>query len=1077
MFEIEPATGLVCFEEEDFSLNGESSFFFKRRYNNFSEYSGPFGPGWMHPYDVHLIERNGDLCFLDGEARQVVLDGLAKNGRVTLPSEDLVAQIVENRILIHQDGGKTLTFSQRSLSGGRLPLVRIDQTDENSILLSYHGGRLSEIGTTSFHRLRIDYRDQRIEHIRLLARDGREIILATYEYDRGGQLIAAYDLHNKRRSYDYSGGLLTRYTNQMGGSYYVEYDGSRRAVSVCQDGLSRYRKVLYDDRKRTRLVADSLGHLTMLRYNENNLLVEATLFDGSRVERAYTSGSEPISIMGAGPESVYEYDPAENVVEEVDPDGSVSKLKYDDRNRVVEEIDPDGGTTRYHYDECNRIIRQVDPLGGINVLTFDDNGNLLRHIQPTGNTVRATRYESGRMMVEDNLSPLYVSDRDAFGNTIRITTPSGRTIAFERDEIGRLKALTTNGATARKWYDANGFLEAETDLAGNRTEYKRDRFGLLLGWTNPLGRKIEYVYDSERRLVGARSSDGISCSYKYDARGRLVHIKLRDGREESMSYDENGLRSAIADSGGIITKYSYTPSGQLSNIESPPNAAHFEFDAGGNCVVAESDDHTVRRTWAPGDCLVGEQQDAFQIEYDHNVAGRIVLRRDSSGRVTRYKYDVRGQLSEISDSLFGVFKILRDHIQSKTEEILPNGIVRRYEYGQDDEISRVLTSNGGGETICERIYRYAPNGDLIEAVTSGAEHLRFLYDGEYNLTNVVGADSESESFAYDLDHNLIEDKQRGRYLYENGRLTKAGDDTYRYDGSGRVIASLFGGQVTNLSYSLGGLIREVVLPDGARFRYEYDGFGRRVLKCGPDIRIRYFWDQDVLLFEERETPQAKTSISYLFMPDTFRPIGHAVNGTCFYYELDQRSLVREVYNVRGRTVGRFAYRAYGERRTLELSDPLADSPFRLLGQIWDQETGLHYNRFRYYHPGVGRYLSPDLSTHQVEHNSYAYSPNPINWADPYGLMARFSTTDARAFVEEKVDKEGMYECSICGFKNTNRIFARTAESGRHVGDGCFQAGHKKAHANNGSGNVKRNAKVEGGTCNCSKGKRKEAGMT
>ncbi|WP_202807474.1 RHS repeat-associated core domain-containing protein [Gilliamella sp. wkB18] len=34
-------------------------------------------------------------------------------------------------------------------------------------------------------------------------------------------------------------------------------------------------------------------------------------------------------------------------------------------------------------------------------------------------------------------------------------------------------------------------------------------------------------------------------------------------------------------------------------------------------------------------------------------------------------------------------------------------------------------------------------------------------------------------------------------------------------------------------------------------------------------------------------------------------------------------------------------------------------PFRQLGQYEDVETGLYYNRFRYYHPETGLYISQD----------------------------------------------------------------------------------------------------------------------
>src|SRR5580765_5569990 len=111
MCDIEPASGLVCLEEEDFSLNGDYSFFFKRRYNNYSAYAGPLGRGWMHPYGVYMFLQAGELYLVDGEARQVLLKDLSRSPRVDLPSEDLIAENTDLGFLLHRGEGQTLTFS------------------------------------------------------------------------------------------------------------------------------------------------------------------------------------------------------------------------------------------------------------------------------------------------------------------------------------------------------------------------------------------------------------------------------------------------------------------------------------------------------------------------------------------------------------------------------------------------------------------------------------------------------------------------------------------------------------------------------------------------------------------------------------------------------------------------------------------------------------------------------------------------------------------------------------------------------------------------------------------------------
>jgi len=56
--------------------------------------------------------------------------------------------------------------------------------------------------------------------------------------------------------------------------------------------------------------------------------------------------------------------------------------------------------------------------------------------------------------------------------------------------------------------------------------------------------------------------------------------------------------------------------------------------------------------------------------------------------------------------------------------------------------------------------------------------------------------------------------------------------------------------------------------------------------------------------------------------------------------------------------------------------------------LCDQETGLHYNRFRYYDPEVGRFVSQDPIGLAGGVNNYQYAPNPVGWVDEFGLAGR-----------------------------------------------------------------------------------------
>jgi RHS repeat-associated protein len=91
----------------------------------------------------------------------------------------------------------------------------------------------------------------------------------------------------------------------------------------------------------------------------------------------------------------------------------------------------------------------------------------------------------------------------------------------------------------------------------------------------------------------------------------------------------------------------------------------------------------------------------------------------------------------------------------------------------------------------------------------------------------------------------------------------------------------------------------------------------------------------------------------------------------------------------------------GEVDWLIMLDPWGDTlreynpknlhqPIRFQGQQFDEESGLHYNRHRYYDPKLGRYVTQDPIGLGGDVNSYEYVvQNPVNLADPEGLFPMY----------------------------------------------------------------------------------------
>src|SRR5690606_6094459 len=130
----------------------------------------------------------------------------------------------------------------------------------------------------------------------------------------------------------------------------------------------------------------------------------------------------------------------------------------------------------------------------------------------------------------------------------------------------------------------------------------------------------------------------------------------------------------------------------------------------------------------------------------------------------------------------------------------------------------------------------------------------------------------------------------------------------------------------------------------------------------------YVWDlvsmvHDVRLDQASETQGVH---SYLYHSnDDETPVAQAsvVSGgrgpgrNWTYYIGDIKGLPETLVDGAGNVVGRYEHDAFGRARLDPASK--ADTPFRAPGQQEDPETGLFYNRYRYYDPDLGRFISPD----------------------------------------------------------------------------------------------------------------------
>ena len=136
-----------------------------------------------------------------------------------------------------------------------------------------------------------------------------------------------------------------------------------------------------------------------------------------------------------------------------------------------------------------------------------------------------------------------------------------------------------------------------------------------------------------------------------------------------------------------------------------------------------------------------------------------------------------------------------------------------------------------------------------------------------------------------------------------------------------------------------------------------------------------------------ETPWQ--SSLYVYEPGSYAPLARLDQNEgeeekkLYYFHTDQIGTPLEMTDVEGSIVWQATYKAWGEVEGFVVSE--VEQNLRFQGQYFDDETGLHYNTFRYYDPEVGRFIKQDPIGLSGEIHVYQYVLNPAAYIDPLGL--------------------------------------------------------------------------------------------
>jgi RHS repeat-associated protein len=211
--------------------------------------------------------------------------------------------------------------------------------------------------------------------------------------------------------------------------------------------------------------------------------------------------------------------------------------------------------------------------------------------------------------------------------------------------------------------------------------------------------------------------------------------------------------------------------------------------------------------------------------------------------------------------------------------------------------------------------------------------------------------------------------------------------SFTYDNAGNILTDAKGGVTTTYTYNNAGRMASLTVGSVGQGPYRYNGFGQlasRTITANPTRTIHMVYDQDGNLIFEADGATGEMLREYVWLQG--RPVAvidAAADSSIYAVHVDHLDRPVMMTNYAGAIVWQASYLPFGEVRT---SSGPASLNYRLPGQWFVLETGLHYNWHRWYDALLGRYTQPDPIGMPDGPSRYAYARNdPLRSIDPEGL--------------------------------------------------------------------------------------------
>lgn len=994
---VDVASGTFFTDEEDFWLDGPIPFSWERTWYSRSDYRGPLGNGWHHAYDMGIVVENGILTFRMSDGIPVAFSLPTEKNPSFIRSERKEARKEKDGYCIwDMDEDLYYRFTRKEYDSIHL-LESVSDANGFAIRFSYSAeGYLRNITDSAGRHLRVEYdvRNGRIMEIWAPHPENadEEIILASYDYDAEGNMIRQRNAVGDAMLYEYAGRLIVKETWRNGLSWYFEYDdtgiGARCIHTWGGDGIYNHKLKFMNGLTE---VLDSHDKLTVYHHRD---------------------GLVYLKIDANGGEHRWKYDTDRKLLQETDPAGNSYLYKYDRWGNCTDNSDPGGGSVSAVFFRKgalrNRPISVTTADGGTWMFGYDDKGNVMKRTNPEGAETKIEYREGLVSRVTDPYGVMTTLSYDKDGNLTEVADSRGNVLRYRYDRIGRcLRVTNPKGAEQVRKYDLVGRVVEVEDFDGNHIFLTYDGIDNLVEYRDNL-QQVEYRYAGMWKLTSRRDSRGV-VAFRYDGEERLR--KVINERRQCYDFDLDNTGNVISEVGfdGKRRIYKRDIAGRVVSEKLPSGTEReYEYDAASRVtrvsyVTTDEPDQTYQ--YGISGRLVEAVRGESRVEFTYNTLGLPVTETTDGETITR-TYDKVGQILSLQSTLGADLKYERneygelvgfkasdgcgedggawhsehryDTLGFEVERMLPGGVVRSFAY---DNIGRLVDARTRKDARTRHMRRYCWGvaDRLLSTEDSKRGTTRYGYTPNGQLEFAEYPDGTQQWRKSDILGNLYPDpdctirrflkggvmEQDGKWHYE---YDKDGNLTERYIGSGKWLD----GKKEHWRYrwNADGSLAKVIRPDGEEVGFTYDALGRRLSKTFGTVVTRWLWNGNVPLhqwkqqrtylhrYERWETDEKRHARTlWLFDEESFVPAAMIKEGKTYSILTDHLGTPTETYDTEGNEVWSRVLDFNGN--VIEETGNKGMIPFLFQGQYYDRETELAYNRFRYYSPQIGMYVSQD----------------------------------------------------------------------------------------------------------------------